>query len=154
MRVSPYHLRTSDLHNFPLARSKSSLTTDHVSAIAEHEDTDKGIAISVPVDNWLVILLRMASDSFDGITSCLLNSNCKPPIFLLFSVHGDVDVTNLKVHFRDKINTSDFGDDGQCLRVLPCIIDKRCITVMVSELLIIWFMICLLCCEASELALR
>jgi hypothetical protein len=132
-----YHLRTADLHDLSSASSKRSFTPYHVSTVAEHGDANERIAISVPVHNWFVVFPGTARDTFISLTRCFLSSGSKTLFLLLLSLHGDVDVGNLKVHLRNKIDTGNFGNNGQRLWILPRVIYEWCIAIMISGFIFI-----------------
>lgn len=58
-----YHCGSSDLGDFSIALENCSLATDHVRAVAEHENADEGVAVPVPSNDRLVIFVGTAADT-------------------------------------------------------------------------------------------
>lgn len=87
----------------------------------------------MPSHDRLVVFPRTSSDTFVlGVRFAFPFHGCSLVFGLLLRLDGDVDVTNFVVHLRDEVHTSDLGDDGQCLRILPRIVDERCMPGLVS----------------------
>lgn len=117
-----YHSRSADLHDLPSASPQGGFAADHVGAVAEHGHADEWVAVGVPVDDGLIILVRATRDSFIGLA---VGSFCQGLLHrrdLLLGVGGDVDVRNLKIHGRHQVNTRNLGYDRQNCRAAPCIV--------------------------------
>ena len=103
-----YPLRASNFQNLPCSGSKCSLSTDHVSAVTEHQNANKWVAVKVPANNRLFIQSFVVRFQL--------------PIFLFFGLDTEVYMADFKVHLDVKIHTSDGGNDFQCLWILPCVV--------------------------------
>jgi hypothetical protein len=88
---------------------EGSLTTDHVSCVTHHDNTDKWVAVSVPVYDSLVVIF---CDHFGWV------------VLFLRPRDRDVNMANLIVNYWNKIDASNTRHDCQCLRVLPSIIHE------------------------------
>lgn len=108
-----------------MACSQRSLATDHVGAITEHGDANERIAISMPVDDGLIIFPRTTRDTFISVTVGLLLQSLLDSLDLLLGVGGNVDVSDLKVDRWDKLDTGNLGYNVEDLRTAPGVIDER-----------------------------
>ena len=102
--VSIYLLWTSDLHDLSRASTQSSLSTQHLGAVAQHGDTDEGIAVGVPVDNRFVVLPWAAGNPFICLSRHLFGDRFEYLFLLVLTLSGDVDVGDLEVHFWNQLN--------------------------------------------------
>lgn len=100
-----YHCRTANLADLTAGKLDSSLSANHVGAVRDHGDADKGEAIVVP-----------------GDSRCLV-SVCQLGGILVHD--GDVDVGNLIVKGRYKLNASNLRDLVENLLRVPCVVCKR-----------------------------
>lgn len=99
----------ADLFYLPGASSQSCLTADHSLGVAHHQDADEWIAVLVPVDHSLLIIL-----SYQGTWLAVAN-RCW---------NRDVHMANLVIDDRHKVDTCNFRNDGKSCRVLPSFEDK------------------------------
>jgi hypothetical protein len=80
----------------------------------------------VPSDDGLVIFPWATRNAFVVIKESLLVVDCiKFLSRLLVALHGEVDVTDLVVALRDKVNASNLGDDGKSIRTVPSVVRER-----------------------------
>lgn len=133
-RRTTYHLWPSDLHDLSITGPQRSLATDHGAAVTQHQDADERIAVGVPANDRLIILPWTASDALIiGIGLLLLLDHSQFALGLLLGLDRDIDVANLKVKLWNQIYTSNLGDDGKSLWVVPCIVDEWCVSKLMLD---------------------
>lgn len=123
-----YSLGSADLGNLTITLSQGSLATNHVSAVRKHGHANERVAVGVPVDNGALVFPVHASSS-------LLLDIGECASLLLFASDRQVHVSDFKVHRRHKVNTSNLGDDGEGLGVLPGIVHERSATLWRNQAL-------------------
>lgn len=87
MSTNTYHLGAPDFHDFAVALTQSSFAADHFGTIAQHCDTDEGIAVSVPVNDGIIVFPRAAGNTFVSIARRLFRESPERLFFLLFALH-------------------------------------------------------------------
>ena len=100
---------TADLLDLARASSDGSLTSNHASGIAHHQDADEWIRVVVPV--------------YNGLFGILINK-IGLAVLADLSWNSNVGVTNFIVNDWDEVNSSDLGDDGEGLWALPGLVNK------------------------------
>jgi hypothetical protein len=129
-----YLLRSADLQDITRLGAKSGFTADHIGAIAQHQDTDERVAVSMPSDNRLIILPRATSNTLIICEEALLLGDGSKFLLGNFLRLGrKIDVANLKVASRNQIDAGNFRESLESLRALPGIVDERCIPGVVSQ---------------------
>lgn len=109
-----YHLRTSDLADLAGACPEGSLAANHGAAVGKHGDADEGVAVGVPADNGILVV----------VLGCLLILT-EFLLHVLLGLHRQVNVGNLQVHGGDQLDPCDLGDDAEDFGVLPCVVHER-----------------------------
>jgi len=96
--------------------ANGSLSALHIRAVTHHKNAHKRVAVGVPPNNGLILLILVATAD-----SLVLERN-SPPLFLdlFFGLHRVVDVSNLVVAHRHQIDTSNLGNDAERVGVGPC----------------------------------
>lgn len=101
-----YHLGTTNFQDLAISCAQRSLSTDHGGTVTEHSDTDKGIAVCMPIHDGLVVLPGASCNTFVGLGQLFVHESLELFNLLRLGLSGDVDVSNLEVHLRHQLNTS------------------------------------------------
>src|SRR6266480_5889780 len=93
-QLTTHHVWSSNFDDASITSPQSRLTSDHVSAIAEHQHTHEGIGILVPAYDRLIVLPRTTRDTFILCKQFLLVLDLSSLLLsLLFGLDGEVDVS-------------------------------------------------------------
>lgn len=127
MRFFAYHRWSSNLLNASIACHDSCLATNHVRAVTQHKHAYEWIAVLVPTNDRLVVFMWAAADAFIlGMGTLLALQLGELVLNLGLAFGGEVDVSNLVVAPRHKIDTGDLGDSGESVWMRPRIVCERC----------------------------
>lgn len=81
-----------------------------------------------------VLTIWASSDSLVFIKGLLLGESHNLLLLFFFRSNTNVDMSDLKVHFGNKVQPSELGDDRQCCRTFPGVVNERGISSsMISQ---------------------
>jgi hypothetical protein len=81
----------------------------------------------MPVHDRVIVLPRAPRNSFVGFSMGILLKSSRN-VFIIVILSRNIDMGNLKIHLRDKFNSSDLGHNVEDRWAAPDIINKGCIS--------------------------